>query len=144
MAPQLIKTMIFKCISWKDTIRLYTPVTGFDMVRVDSIKYTTASSNNESLAFAILDLPGALTGSEQNLDGNQVLEHTYYTILDKRPDVTIFRENIFDPIKLSNPPSKYTRLDYEIYIDNALADADITALNPVYIELSFFKSNPTL
>lgn len=137
---KLVKTIVLKCIAWKDVIELYSPVENFDMIRVDSIKYTTASANNESLAFAITNLNGALIGSEQNLTGDQVLDHTYYTILDKRVDVTIFRENIFDPIELINPPSVYSQLKYEIYIDNAPTNADITSSNPVYVELSFFKT----
>lgn len=135
----LLKTVVLKCISWKDTIELYSPIEGFDHIKVESMKYTTASTNNESMAFAITNLNGALVGSQQNLDGDQVLEHTWYTILDKRPDVTVFRENILDPIPVQNK-SVYKQLKYEIYIDNALADSDISASNPVFIELSFFRS----
>jgi hypothetical protein len=135
---ELVKLVSFTFVNWSDIYRLYEPVENFDAVKLMSLSWVTPSTGNNTMELVLTSNSEWNKGVSVTPSG-QISNYFYKTTLDPRSDVGIYVENINPPYVLSGVVPQWFQFRYELLINGAPNDADISSSSPVYVEIGFFK-----
>lgn len=135
---KLVALRRFAITNWKGTISFDADaVTNFDSMKVLNLQYTTPTTNNTTLEFQITSQPSWNIG--RVIQNNMSYRYFYQTVLDSRADVNMYIENINPIIDLNEQVTLFNHFDFEITLNLAKADVDISPVNPIYIEMGFYQ-----
>lgn len=128
----------FTLTSWTDRYTFYDPVENFDGVKVMNLFFTTPTTGNNTIEFAVTSNPEFNQAASVEQDG-KINYYMFQTVLDPRADVSIFQENRNPVFELPKLVPQLNSFKYELTINGVTGDGDISGSNPVYIEIGFFK-----
>jgi hypothetical protein len=97
-------------------------------IRINSLRYITASNSNKYLLLCINGLNNKINGTD-----------TYYLKsfpLSPTTNTPLFYENLIYYDNILKDPVSFTSLSFELLIDG-IYNSDISSINPVVVEIQF-------
>jgi hypothetical protein len=138
---EFIRPASFSFTSWQGLQNIKNPIENFDAIKLLNFSWRTPSTGNNTMNIVITSNDDFNQGVDTTPSGD-VSNYFYKTVLDPKSDVGFFYENLNPPYMLPSRIPKLTQFRYELLINGATNDPDISPSDPVLVELGFYRRIP--